>query len=90
MRNFRKFLVNRTPIQNFNQVRLLGGFTNLKFIVMLEVYTENNILIDIFSELKNAKLEVLNIFNSKGVKCYIVNEVYIWNFEDITNQSIKL
>ena len=85
MRNFRKFLVNRTPIQNFNQVRLLGGFTNLKFIVMLEVYTENNILIDIFSE-----LEVLNIFNSKGVKCYIVNEVYIWNFEDITNQSIKL
>jgi len=57
---------------------------------MLEVYTENNILIDIFSELKNAKLEVLNIFNSKGVKCYIVNEVYIWNFEDITNQSIKL
>jgi hypothetical protein len=90
MRNFRKFLVNRTPIQNFNQVRLLGGFTNLKFIVMLEVYTENNILIDIFSELKNAKLEVLNIFNSNGVKCYIVNEVYIWNFEDITNQSIKL
>ena len=75
MRNFRKFLVNRTPIQNFNQVRLLGGFTNLKFIVMLEVYTENNILIDIFSELKNAKYVKSSVFVSKEDAAKVHTEI---------------
>ena len=59
MRNFRKFLVNRTPIQNFNQVRLLGGFTNLKFIV-------DSVNIDLFFEIvkmyvkKQVNLEIMS------------------------------
>ena len=52
---------------------------------MFEVYSENGILLDAFSDLKNAKLLAIELFYDKKVKCYITNPKFIWIFDDIIN-----
>ena len=85
------FLVGILGLFVLNSKKLSDDFKEqIAMTVFFKEEAHDTILKNFAAELKNAKLEVLNIFNSKGVKCYIVNEVYIWNFEDITNQSIKL
>lgn len=50
------------------------------------VYSENGLLLESFSELKNAKLFAIDIFYDKKVECHIINSKFIWIFEDIMHQ----
>ena len=52
---------------------------------MFEVYSEKGLLLESFTELKNAKLFAIDIFYDKKVKCYISSPNYVWIFEDIMN-----